>query len=255
MSTPDYDTKEGIEAYLKRGLDGIHELAKIRGEAGYKRGERMNHWIVASYWSFDSCGNAMVITEGRPDYHTFKAYPPRVFDMDYYRANAKEDRGFTSTFGFFPTSEEKCERCMEGWDVETAHDYDRYSREDPPYHKQCAKLQALDTSTEWFTELLDQAIHYTKLVAIPNGYSSSYNRPWFLVHTPYGPIKIGWRKRVISIHWDKAEGLADKDGNKLFVDEGTTKGEKMVHAWGKEKAIEYLKALMPHALDQLERAL
>lgn len=255
MSTPHYDTQEGIEAFLAKGLDGLHELSDLRHEAGYKRGERMNDWIVASYWVFDTCGNTMVITEGRPDYHTFKDYPPRVMDMAYYKANAKEDRGFTSTFGFFPRSDERCNRCLEGWDVGSAHDYERYRRDDPQMHKECAKLQAIEQETEWFTELLDQAIHYTKLSAIPNGYSSRYNRPWFLVHTPYGPIKIGWRKRVISIHWDKAEGLADKDGNKLFADEGTTKGEQMIHAWGKDKAIEYLRKLMPHALDQMEKAL
>jgi hypothetical protein len=212
----------------------------------------MTNWIVASYWFFDTCGNTMVITENRPDYYTFDDYPPKVMSMDYYREHAKTNRSFTSSARFYPTSESRCARCLEGWKVETAHDYDRNYRDDPPMHKECAKLAGIDASTEWFTELLDQAIGYTKLIAIPNGYSSRFNRPWFLVHTPFGPIKIGWRKRVISIHWDKAEGLADRDGDQLFADEQVTKGRHMVHAWGREKAIEYLRKLMPHILDQLD---
>jgi hypothetical protein len=79
---------------------------------------------------------------------------------------------------------------------------------------------------------------------LPNGYCSRgccRHRPWFLVTTPIGRIKIGWRKRVISITWDDTDRpYADQ----LFPNEDVTKFNKTIHAWGLEKAKEYLKVLL-----------
>lgn len=79
---------------------------------------------------------------------------------------------------------------------------------------------------------------------IPNGYCPRWcckHLPWFVVTTKIGRIKIGRRKRVISIEWDKASGI---DGDVLFASENVTKGPQLVHAWGAEKAREYIAALM-----------
>jgi hypothetical protein len=68
--------------------------------------------------------------------------------------------------------------------------------------------------------------------------------PWYLFRTPLGLIRIGWRKRVISIHWEdtpiRCEVTADE----------VTKEDTMVHAWTPEKAVEYLKELRKHGCDQ-----
>lgn len=75
---------------------------------------------------------------------------------------------------------------------------------------------------------------------IPNGYCSlacCEHRPWFIVTTKIGRIKIGWRKRVINIDW--SETLAPKTAT-LFPSENVTKGEKSIHAWGYGKAREYI---------------
>lgn len=61
--------------------------------------------------------------------------------------------------------------------------------------------------------------------------------PWYLFRTPLGLIRIGWRKRVISIHWE------DTPIKKTVTEDNVTKDEQMVHAYTPEKAIEYLKAL------------
>lgn len=61
--------------------------------------------------------------------------------------------------------------------------------------------------------------------------------PWYLFRTPLGLIRIGWRKRVISIHWE------DTPIRKEVTADNVTKDDTMVHAWNPEKAIEYLKAL------------
>lgn len=79
----------------------------------------------------------------------------------------------------------------------------------------------------------------------PNGYCPSYcckHLPWFVVTTPKGRIKIGWRKRVISIDWSDtriAETAAE-----MFPAEDVTKEGRLIHAWGLEKARQYVKVLL-----------
>lgn len=77
---------------------------------------------------------------------------------------------------------------------------------------------------------------------IPNGYSKSNLYPWFEVTTPKGIIEIGWRHRVIHISWDKSDIEAKSEN--IFVNEETTKFDKTVHAWGYEKATEYISKLL-----------
>lgn len=97
---------------------------------------------------------------------------------------------------------------------------------------------------------------YLHAVAIPNGYCSRWccsHLPWYVVHTKVGPITIGWRKRVIEIDWeDCAAGRVGigvkgidvksiiKDAATLFPDENVTKGPYMIHAYGADKAKEYV---------------
>ena len=60
--------------------------------------------------------------------------------------------------------------------------------------------------------------------------------PWWLMQTPYGLIRIGWRKRVISIEWE-ASGVRGE-----VTEDSVTKDDTCVHAWDDEKVVEYLKA-------------
>lgn len=76
---------------------------------------------------------------------------------------------------------------------------------------------------------------------IPNRYSSGYANPWYKVTTSKGVIIIGWRKRVINIDWSESE--IEHDGNILFASEDVTKDKHMIHAWGYEKAHQYLHKL------------
>ena len=61
--------------------------------------------------------------------------------------------------------------------------------------------------------------------------------PWFLAFTDFGPVKIGWRKRVLSISWERTAIRA------VVTEDDTTKDETLVHAWTYGKAVEYLTAL------------
>lgn len=84
---------------------------------------------------------------------------------------------------------------------------------------------------------------YIHVKEIPNEYEGAMAiMPWFVVTTAKGPIKIGWRKRVIEIDWN--ETGVEEWAEKLFPDEDVTKNGRSIHAWGYEKAKEYLDRLL-----------
>jgi len=80
---------------------------------------------------------------------------------------------------------------------------------------------------------------------IPNQYDTGpwgRHRPWFRVTTIFGVFVIGWRKRVINIDWSGVPG--SKAGPDLFAAEDVTKGDRHIHAWGCEKALDYITAII-----------
>lgn len=113
------------------------------------------------------------------------------------------------------------------------------------FHAGCLKERRRRQEREFFARVLKLAgIGEPAMTEIPNEYWRDDGPPWFLVDLgDRGFLKIGWRKRVISIDWsDFGEG--SPDGSKLFADEGVTTGRHLVHAWGEEKCVEYLRDLM-----------
>lgn len=84
-----------------------------------------------------------------------------------------------------------------------------------------------------------------KFHQLPNGYCGDgcefcRERPWWLVETEFGLIKIGWRKRVISIEWESTK--LKIHGKEVLAkgEEWVTNWETGVHAYGWIKATEYL---------------
>lgn len=61
--------------------------------------------------------------------------------------------------------------------------------------------------------------------------------PWWLAKTDFGLIRIGWRKRVISIDW------SDTPFRGVITEDDVTKDGEGVHAYSYVKALEYLTAL------------
>lgn len=87
--------------------------------------------------------------------------------------------------------------------------------------------------------------------AIPNGYSSDWHSrhlPWFVVTTEIGRFKIGWRKRVIHLEW--TETICTETAEQLFPSEDVTKDGRMIHAYGYDKARQYVEAIIASAKDQ-----
>ncbi len=83
-------------------------------------------------------------------------------------------------------------------------------------------------------------VEETKNEYVIEMYSKHY--PWFIVTTSKGKIKIGWRKRVLLINWD--DSIIDETANELFLNEDVTKFDKTIHAWGYDKAKEYVDLLL-----------
>jgi hypothetical protein len=102
---------------------------------------------------------------------------------------------------------------------------------------------------------------------IQNGYHRAgdphaLGNPWYSVATAIGYIQIGWRKRVINIDWARTtlksliedkyhEGPRLPGGEELFPAEHKsgcpTTGDTFIHAYGYEKATEYLKVMLEHS--------
>lgn len=77
-----------------------------------------------------------------------------------------------------------------------------------------------------------------------NGYwgDNKTRGPWWLVMTDIGPIRIGWRKRVIEIEWD-ACSIGHLPVRAIVTEDDLTKDETYVHAYSMPKAVEYLASL------------
>lgn len=120
------------------------------------------------------------------------------------------------------------------------------------YHDSCwrnyRKLTEVDKFTRRMVGLLYKDTDY-QFELLPNGYCHEdccSHIPWFLFHTIDGDIIMGWRKRVISIEWQG--NYKPFDMNELFSTEDVTKweegGKRGIHAWGKDKAYEYLNKVL-----------
>jgi hypothetical protein len=61
--------------------------------------------------------------------------------------------------------------------------------------------------------------------------------PWWLVKTPDGMVRMGWRKRVLSVDW------SDTPVRIIVTYDDVTKDEALFHAYTYPKAVEYLTEL------------
>lgn len=85
---------------------------------------------------------------------------------------------------------------------------------------------------------------------IPNEYCSRAccrHLPWFIVTTKVGRIKIGHRKRVISIDW--SDTIVKKTAEELFPDEPVTKSGCLIHAWKLEDAKRYVQIILGNMVE------
>lgn len=118
-------------------------------------------------------------------------------------------------------------------------------------HKQAAELdpatweRAKKTKAEFVKAFDDAGFDAIFMEEIPNEYFGAddpwgMSDPWYIVTTKVGHIKVGWRKRVILLDWDRT---TLEDTTALFSDDDVTKGDTMIHAWNYEKLTSYLESL------------
>jgi len=117
------------------------------------------------------------------------------------------------------------------------------------FHHTCNREHLHQEAERQFRSIFEKAgFKEIRMAALPNEYyPSDYSAPWFNVSTEFGTIKIGWRKRVINIDWSAMEETLRACGKlpkqsilSLFDKENVTKGNTFIHAWGWEKAQDYL---------------
>lgn len=120
------------------------------------------------------------------------------------------------------------------------------------YHKDCRQMEIDKETTLLFKRIFNKSgFKEVPMREVKNEYGShSYNGPWFMVelNSCFPEIRIGWRKRVIEIVWEDW----NVDLSKLFEGEKVTILNHGVHAWGEEKAIEYLKRIKKYLKDNPE---
>lgn len=241
-----YDTREGLEARLKRGLEGLWEIARARYEAGYQRKERMSTWCLMGVFWTDSCGNFSRIIKGAPaDAYEFMPYEGPLPNVLSRQEVDKYTSEWTSSLGngsVLPPFEGHCERCGRGWTLSNVRDFYQ-GRDEPPRHKECHRLMLIQREAKELGDILVRAeIPFSEIYLIPNEYGSDldFYGPWIMVETPRGRLKMGWRKRVINIDWSL---MGMQVTPETFASEEVTKWATGIHAWSSEKAVEYLRKI------------
>lgn len=108
-------------------------------------------------------------------------------------------------------------------------------------HLKCHREHQAKTEQEYFRMIFaDAGYKEIQMIQDRNQYCScEYCAPWYRVIADSITFTIGWRKRVINI-----EVTAPHiDFIKLFPKEESTKATHYIHAWGREKCVEYLRTV------------
>jgi len=153
---------------------------------------------------------------------------------------------------FFGSVQVKCEEFDELSDEEKKNISHKVSQYLESLHEEIMKAHKRQTNpaarinyAEKLASIFETAgfeVPYLKIV--DNEYSNSYHyydQPWVTLYTDKGPIKVGWRKRVIHLEWDQLH--INMYADEIFPKEKTTKGPYHIHCWGEDKLSEYAKQL------------
>lgn len=260
-----YDSIEGIKEYLKFGLTGLHMLSDDRHAVGYDREERLNEFLVLGRYYLDTCGNFSIceFSHGH-NYENVSWLQDSLPKVIAWKSLFETIKGISSCSHIFslPPTNAICDECGDGWTINNAHDSiicDRYGDHPKFRHINCAKLYGERETLKDFQRVLNTVgLDKALLSPIPNEYYTNDGDPWYLVRTPKGTIKIGWRKHVINVDWselvkaqlqsmpgefnyEKENAAREKfGGSVLFPNDDVTKGDYYIHAYGYNKLEEYL---------------
>jgi hypothetical protein len=228
-----------IDILSTEGLAGLCRIQRERSAAHYARGERLQTWVFVGRFVGDGCGNFGLLDERQATRALSPVVPIAVAE------SIVGPLGWSLGFGpTLPQPNWTCKRCGEGWTLQNAHD--TYGTE-RMMHVGCRRLEALEQAQSEFHELFARAgIPVKASHLIPDRYwgpSDPFGKPWMIADTSFGPIRIGWRKRVISIDWELPGSKFKVAGDEVVGNDRVTCSAALVHAWGHDKAVEYLQRL------------
>lgn len=209
---------------------------------------KLGEFILFGHLLLDSMGNLISITKTSKEISIND-------DVEDFEVFMDQNRDVYLTFGCInnvPKAGSVCPCCGKHFTIDDVKNNSCAYVHGKFYHINCwknyRKLTEIDKFTRNLIGLLYKDNDYT-FELLPNGYCKDEccaHIPWFLFHTIDGDIKIGWRKRVISIEWQ--ENYKPFDFDELFKEENVTKwvenGKRGIHAWGKDMAYEYLKKVL-----------
>lgn len=242
-----FDTSTGID----RSLVGLIEFNRVLNDRKryIKRhpNERLNEFVVFGKFFLDERGQLWSIERTERDKVVTKA---PVETLEEFKRN--NPSGYTFVCGekqlAIPKPNSICPCCGKHLTIYDVRDNYCIYADGKFYHESCYhELEKCNEIIEIILNIVGCAYGADEYQyeLLPNGYCNGLccaHIPWFLVHTKYGDIIIGKRKRVISIEWQ--ENFKPFDMNELFASEDVTKwsenGKRGIHAWSTESAWNYL---------------
>jgi hypothetical protein len=244
LDTQTFNTAYGISEYIK-DLKTLNHIMNIRSVAYNKKGMRLNEFVWNGVLKFDQFGQTMVLSEQEFSENTPQYIKFRAVDMETFSLYCKR---WCGTFKSIPDENDVCPHCGKKWSINDITNFITVEDKDNKYigyHKNCLREHNNNLQLCEFQNVFSKvySLNTLKFNYIPNEYCPCERcASWFIVSTPDGDIKIGWRKRVINIEWlNNYEQFTEK-----FESEDVTRGfgkydeDRYIHAWSIDKAIEYL---------------
>jgi len=249
--TPDYDTLDGITAYLRCGRTGLHDLVKARADHIAADMAPLKPWLLfgGRMWlnPMRTYGSSAQAVWWQDDTYKDPEAPPQS-PLPLVQ-EGKPALAHTYTLRFLPAVNARCALCGRPWVVDNLEDFERDHApgEATWHHLTCRGMQAtahMETMLRSALTLAGEPLF--KLVPVPNRYwpknaCYAWAADWFEIMLPYGKVVVGRRKRVVSIEWT---------GDDLFADCEDTHDRGLVHAYTWEVAaarlsvvLRYLKAV------------
>jgi len=235
-----FNTAQGINNYVT-DLKTLHHIMNIRSIAKNKKNIKLNEFVWKGLLKFDQFGQTMFIYDQEFHKNTPDWVRNGTVDTDTFGCYCER---WTGTFKNIPNQDDICPECGNKWTINNISDY--ITIEQVGYHKDCLRIHKTNKQLKKFQEIFKDVYDLDELQfkAIPNEYCPcEHCASWFIISTPDGDIKIGWRKRVINIEWlDNYKKFEEN-----FKSEDVTRGfgkygdnDRSIHAWSIEKAKEYL---------------
>ena len=244
VPTESFNSISGIKKNIK-SLSSLNKMLKNR-RLFYRADpdNELEEFMLFGFYYLNSCGGIMSIDKTYTD-----TWIPGK-DVESYSDFHNRNKGYTLSDEYvIPPNGKKCPCCMKAFTIDDVKNNPcvKVRSTGTYYHETCWRDYRKQKEIYMFTcNLMDMIYKKTDYTfeLLPNGYCNRRccsHIPWFKFHTIDGDIIIGWRKRVISIEWQENYKPFDM---KLFSKEDVTKWNRGIHAWGENKAYEYLQKVV-----------